>query len=55
MYLNFPVDVPTAPGKITYRRKSEVDYVYFEYDRSYDKVTQKTNPESQESDNRKAL
>lgn len=44
MYLNSLVDVPTAPGKITYRRKNEVDYVYFEYDRSYDKVTQKTNP-----------
>lgn len=44
MYLNSLVDVPEAPGKITYRRKNEVDYVYFEYDRSYDKLTQKTNP-----------
>ena len=40
MYLNSLVDVPEAPGKITYRRKNEVDYVYFEYDRSYDKLTQ---------------
>lgn len=44
MYLNFLVKIPNAPGKITYRRKSETDYVYYEYDRIYDKTTQKTNP-----------
>ena len=44
MYLNFLVKIPNAPGKITYRKKAETDYVYYEYDRIYDKVSQKTNP-----------
>ena len=44
MYLDFLVNIPNAPGKITYRRKNDVDYVYYEYDRIYDKSTQKTNP-----------
>lgn len=44
MYLDFLVKIPNCKGKITYRRKSDVDYVYYEYDRLYDKVTQKTNP-----------
>lgn len=44
MYLDFLVKIPNAPGKITYRRKSSVDYVYYEYDRIYDKATKKTNP-----------
>lgn len=44
MYLDFLVNIPNVPGKITYRRKAEVDYVYYEYNRIYDKATQKTNP-----------
>ena len=44
MYLDFLVKIPNSNGKITYRRKNDVDYVYYEYDRSYDKETQKTNP-----------
>ena len=33
MYLDFLVNIPNSPGKITYRRKNGVDYVYYEYDR----------------------
>ena len=44
MYLDFLVKIPNAPGKITYRKKGDIDYVYYEYDRIYDKSTQKTNP-----------
>jgi len=44
MYLKFLVDIPGVPGKITYRRKADTDYVYYEYDRKYDKGTQLTNP-----------
>lgn len=44
MYLDFLVRIPDVPGKITYRRKSGVDYVYYEYDRTYDPQTRKTNP-----------
>lgn len=44
MYLDFLVKIPNVPNKITYRKKGDVDYVYYEYDRIYDKATQKTNP-----------
>jgi hypothetical protein len=44
MYLDFLVKIPNSNGKITYRKKNDVDYVYYEYDRSYDKETQKTTP-----------
>lgn len=44
MYLDFTVKIPDVRNKITYRRKGDVDYVYYEYDREYDKVTKKTNP-----------
>ena len=44
MYLDFLVKIPNSKGKITYRKKGDVDYVYYEYDRIYDKITQKTNP-----------
>lgn len=44
MYLDFLVKIPKSNGKITYRKKNNVDYVYYEYDRIYDKATQKTNP-----------
>ena len=44
MYLNFLVSIPDSPGKITYRTKNGVDYVYYEYLREYSKETQKTNP-----------
>lgn len=44
MYLDFLVKIPKSNGKITYRKKGDVDYVYYEYDRIYDKATKKTNP-----------
>lgn len=44
MYLDFLVKIPNVPGKITYRRKGDIDYIYYEYDRIYDKTTKKTNP-----------
>lgn len=44
MYLEFLVKILNCKGKITCRRKGDADYVYYEYDRLYDKVTQKTNP-----------
>ena len=44
MYLDLLVNIPISPGKITYRRKNGVDYVYYEYAHIYDKSTKKTNP-----------
>lgn len=44
MYLDFLVAIPDVPNKITYRTKSGVDYVYYEYAREYDSSTKKTNP-----------
>lgn len=44
MYLDFTVKIPDVKNKITYRRKGEVDYVYYEYVRDYDPITKKTNP-----------
>lgn len=44
MYLDFWAKIPIATGKINYRRKGDIDYVYYEYDRIYDKATKKTNP-----------
>lgn len=44
MYLDFLVKTPNVAGKITYRKKADSTYVYYEYDRIYDKVTQITNP-----------
>ena len=42
--LDFLAKIPNFNGKITYRRKDNVDYVYYEYDRIYDIIIQKTNP-----------
>lgn len=44
MYLDFLVDIPDVPGKITYRRHRDVEYVYYEYFRTYDPERQFTNP-----------
>lgn len=44
MYLDFLVGIPQVQGKITYRNKNGTDYVYYEYDRDYDRSTRKTNP-----------
>ena len=44
MYLDFLVDIPDVPGKITYRRRADVEYVYYEYLRIYDPERQITNP-----------
>lgn len=44
MYLDFLVKIPDERGKITYRSKGETEYVYYEYDREYDKEKQQTNP-----------
>ena len=44
MYLDFLVNIPISTGKITYRRKGDTDYVYYEYKRIYTKGTNITNP-----------
>ena len=44
MYLDFLVKIPISGGKITYRRKGETDYVYYEYTRIYQKGSNITNP-----------
>ncbi len=36
MYLNFPAKIPEVKGKITYRKRDDSCYVYYEYDRVYD-------------------
>ncbi|WP_448783365.1 hypothetical protein [Blautia sp.] len=38
MYLDFLVKVPTVKGKITRRKKSNVVYIEYEYDRVYDHI-----------------
>ena len=43
MYLDFEVDIPQTNGKITTRTKAETIYIYYEYDRTYDKKKQYTN------------
>ncbi|EOS40103.1 IS4/IS5 family transposase [Lachnospiraceae bacterium] len=44
MYLDFLVEIPNVKGKITYRNKAGTDYIYYEYDRIYDRSTRKINP-----------
>ena len=44
MYLDFLVKVPTAKGKITQRKKSNVVYIEYEYDRVYDPSRKYTFP-----------
>lgn len=44
MYLDFLVNIPISTGKITYRKKSGTDYVYYEYKRIYTKGSNITNP-----------
>ena len=44
MYLDFLIEVPEVPGKITYRVKKETSYVMYEYDRTYDAEKQITYP-----------
>ena len=44
MYLDFLVKIPINSGKITYRKKGETDYIYYEYTRNYQKGTNITNP-----------
>lgn len=43
MYLNFLVKIPEVKGKITYRKKDDLCYVYYEYDRIYDPQRKFTN------------
>ncbi len=38
------VQIPAAPGKLIRRKEHLATYVLYEYDRTYDKKTQKTNP-----------
>ena len=38
------VEIPAAPGKLIRRKEHVATYVLYEYDRTYDKKTQKTNP-----------
>lgn len=44
MYLDFLVKIPIKSGKITYRKKGDTDYVYYEYKRIYTKGSNITNP-----------
>lgn len=44
MYLDFLVKIPISSAKITYRKKGETDYVYYEYTRLYKKGSNITNP-----------
>ena len=44
MYLDFEVEIPDISSKITYRKKNDTVYVYYEYERKYNPETQKTNP-----------
>lgn len=44
MYLDFLVNIPISTGKITYRKKGDTDYVYYEYKRIYTKGSNITNP-----------
>ena len=44
MYLDFWVNIPISTGKITYRKKGDTDYVYYEYKRIYTKGSNITNP-----------
>ena len=39
-YQSYTVDIPQVTGKITYRTVKNTKYVYYEYDRTYDPVTQ---------------
>lgn len=43
MYLDFLVKIPEVKGKITYRKRDESCYVYYEYDRVYDPNQKYTN------------
>lgn len=43
MYLDFLVKIPEIKGKITYRKRDESCYVYYEYDRVYDPTQKYTN------------
>ena len=36
MYLDFLVDIPAVPGKITRKTKNGITYINYEYGRSYD-------------------
>ena len=38
MYLDFLIPIPSAPGKITRKKKEENTYINFEYARTYDPV-----------------
>ena len=44
MYLDFLVKIPFVQGKITRRKKKNVVYIEYEYDRIYDPVRQYTFP-----------
>ena len=44
MYLDFLTEVPNVRGKILHREIKGTKYVYYEYDRDYDPITQKTSP-----------
>ena len=43
MYLDFLVKIPEVKGKITYRKRDNSCYVYYEYDRIYDPQRKFTN------------
>ena len=44
MFYKETVQIPDAPGKLIRRKEHKAEYILYEYDRTYDKKTQKTNP-----------
>ena len=44
MFYKETVQIPDVPGKLIRRKAHKAEYILYEYDRTYDKKTQKTNP-----------
>ena len=44
MFYKETVQIPDVPGKLIRRKEHKAEYILYEYDRTYDKKTQKTNP-----------
>lgn len=44
MFYDDKVKIPNAPGKLMTRKEHKAAYVMYEYDRTYNRETQKTNP-----------
>ena len=44
MFYKETVQIPDVPGKLIRRKEHKAEYILYEYERTYDKKTQKTNP-----------